>query len=141
MLEVQLDTRAGFYDFYRDLALEVLENAAGWPEAGAARRPRAQRFDPEDFDPAWRSTIMQLAASDGVTVEAGNEVMHEGCVVDLDLATVRRGDRTVRLVDDARASADEVANALATQGQRVVRALATETAVAARVLAALEREE
>ncbi|MGQ0594226.1 MAG: penicillin acylase family protein, partial [Gammaproteobacteria bacterium] len=41
MLTLQLDTRGGFYDFYRDLALWVLgetDATRDWPEAGAVRR-------------------------------------------------------------------------------------------------------
>ena len=102
--------------------------------------PQVQSFDPEDFDPAWRSTMMQLAGADGVTVEPGNEVMDEGRVVDLDLATIRSEGRTVRLVDDARPNADEVADALAKNGHRVLRARADEKDVVARILAALEEQ-
>jgi hypothetical protein len=64
--------------------------------------------------------------------------MSEGRVIDLDLATIRRAGRSVRLVDDARASADEVANTLAAQGHRVVRARASESDLLTRILAALE---
>jgi ATP-dependent helicase YprA (DUF1998 family)/very-short-patch-repair endonuclease len=104
----------------------------------AAPQPAAHGFDPEDFDAAWRPLMIQLAAADGVVVEPGNEVMSDGRVIDLDLATLRKGRRTVRLVDDARASADKVANALAAQGYRVLRARVNEPDALARILAALE---
>ncbi|MGH8588728.1 MAG: penicillin acylase family protein, partial [Gammaproteobacteria bacterium] len=47
MLALQLDTRAGFYDFYRDIALWVLgeiDATRDWPEAGAVRRA-LERWD------------------------------------------------------------------------------------------------
>jgi very-short-patch-repair endonuclease len=106
--------------------------------AVAPETAEATGFDPENFDAAWRPLMTQLAAADGLVIEPGNEVMSEGRVIDLDLATLRRAGRTVRLVDDARASADEVANALAAEGQYVLRARANEPDVLARILAALE---
>ena len=47
MLALQLDTRAAFYDFYRDVALGVLREidaTRDWPEAGAVRRA-LERWD------------------------------------------------------------------------------------------------
>jgi penicillin G amidase len=44
MLALQLDTRAAFYDFYRDLALEALNAPRDWPDAGAVRRA-LERWD------------------------------------------------------------------------------------------------
>ncbi len=111
---------------------------AAEPDPVVAAESRAPRFELDDFEPEWRSTMMQLAESEGVAVEPGNEVMYSGRVLDLDLATVHRGNRTVRLVDDVRASASEVANALANQGHRVVRGQATESTFVSRVLAALD---
>jgi len=98
----------------------------------------ADAFDPDDFDLAWREPLAQLAGSDGVTVEPGNEVMHEGRVVDLDLATVTREGRSVRLVDDSQATAEAVANALAGQGHQVLRVRADEADLVDRILTALE---
>ena len=95
-------------------------------------------FDPEDFDASWRSVMIRLAAAEDVSVEPGNEVMDGGRVVDLDLATVRKGERTVRLVDDGKATADDVANALAKQGYRLLRVRSDEPDVVARILVELE---
>ena len=100
--------------------------------------PATDAFDPDDFDAAWREPLAQLASSDGVTVEPGDEVMHEGRVVDLDLATVTREGRSVRLVDDAQATAEAVANALASQGHQVLRVRADEADLVDRILSALE---
>jgi penicillin G amidase len=47
MLALQLDTRAAFYDFYRDLALGVLREidaSRDWPDASAVRRA-LERWD------------------------------------------------------------------------------------------------
>ena len=60
-------------------------------------------FDPEDFDTSWRAVVTRLAATVDVSVEPGNEVMDGGRVVDLDLAAVCKGERTVRLVDGRQA--------------------------------------
>ncbi|HHH31786.1 MAG TPA: DEAD/DEAH box helicase [Polyangiaceae bacterium] len=108
------------------------------PPAPAPSQNAEDVFDPEDFDAAWRPVMSSLAATEGVSVEPGDEVMDGGRVVDLDLATVRKGERTLRLVDDAKTTADDVANALAGQGHRVLRARADEQDTVARILAALE---
>ncbi len=47
MLALQLDVGAGFYDFYRELALGLLQNSGAtyaWPEAGELRRA-LERWD------------------------------------------------------------------------------------------------
>lgn len=98
----------------------------------------SEDFDPEDFDEEWREGLKELAGHEGVTVEPGDEVMRGGRVVDLDLATVRRGEETLRLVDDARPTAEEVANALAEQKHRVLRVRPDEAGWVDRVLRALE---
>ena len=108
------------------------------PPAPAPSQNAEDVFDPEDFDAAWRPVMSSLAATEGVSVEPGDEVMDGGRVVDLDLATVRKAERTLRLVDDAKTTADDVANALAEQGHRVLRARADEQDAVARILAALE---
>ncbi|MCK9462853.1 MAG: DEAD/DEAH box helicase [Proteobacteria bacterium] len=97
-------------------------------------------FDPRDYGEEWRPLMESLTSSDGVTVEPGEEVMHEGRVVDLDLATVRKGNRSLRLVDDARSSADAVTHALSSVGCRVMRVRPNELDLTARVLAALGSE-
>ena len=97
----------------------------------------AEALDLEDFDGPWRETMKVLAATDGVTVEPGDEVMEDGRVVDLDLATVSKGGTAVRLVDDGRSTADDVARALAAQGNRVIRGHAGQPDLVDRILAAL----
>ena len=99
--------------------------------------PPADAFDPEDFDARWRDVMKKLAAEQGVTVEPGDEVMAGGRVVDLDLATVRKGAKTLRLVDSEQPTADTVADALESQGHRVLRATSQETDLVERILAAL----
>ena len=94
-------------------------------------------FEPEHFDIDWRETMQELASTDGVTVEPGDEVMEDERVIDLDLATVSKDGTTVRLVDDGRSTADAVAQALAVQGHRVLRAHAEERNLLDRILAAL----
>ena len=81
--------------------------------------------------------MQELASTDGVTVEPGDEVMEDERVIDLDLATVSKDGTTVRLVDDGRSTADAVAQALAVQGHRVLRAHAEERNLLDRILAAL----
>jgi hypothetical protein len=63
--------------------------------------------------------------------------MHGGRVIDQYLATVSRGDRTVRLVDLDAPAAAKVARALEAQGERVLRARASMPDLVARVDAAL----
>lgn len=77
-------------------------------------------FDPEDFDEAWRPLMSQLAAAEGLTVDPGRDVMKGGRVVDMDLATIGRADRTLRLVDTDRSSAVPVAEALRSSGESVL---------------------
>ena len=105
----------------------------------ASAPPSDEGFDPKDYDAAWSGVMGSLASAEGVTVEAGREVMEDGRVVDLDLATVRKGDHTLRLVDDAQPTADTVAQTLANQGHRVLRVNAEEPGLVERVLAALEK--
>ena len=92
----------------------------------------------EDFNKEWRPVVAALAAADGVTVEPGDEVMKGGRVVDLDLATIHKGERSVRLVDDAKSTADDVASALIEQGIQVLRVRAGEPDIVAQILAGLE---
>jgi ATP-dependent helicase YprA (DUF1998 family)/very-short-patch-repair endonuclease len=95
-------------------------------------------FATEDFDDRWHPVLTGLAAVAGITITPGNEVMKGGRVIDLDLATVCRGVRTVRLVDLATANARAVATALEEQGHRVVRLKAEMADAVERVVAALE---
>lgn len=95
-------------------------------------------FDPDDFDDRWHATLARLAAIDGLAIAPGDEVMKGGRSIDLDLATVTRGERSVRLVDLATAHARAVAAALEEQGHRVVRLKADMTDIVERVVAALE---
>ena len=62
----------------------------------------------------------ELAALGDVTVEPGRDVMKGGRVVDMDLATVYRGERCVRLVDAGETSAEAVAAALLAEGANVL---------------------
>lgn len=105
-----------------------------WPGDGLGVDSRVL----EDFNAEWRPVVAALAASDGVTVEPGDEVMQGGRVVDLDLATVHKGTQALRLVDDSRSTSSDVASALLSQGHRALRVRASEPDVVARVLAALE---
>jgi ATP-dependent helicase YprA (DUF1998 family)/very-short-patch-repair endonuclease len=95
-------------------------------------------FDPDDFDDRWHEALAKLAAVEGVTITPGDEVMKGGRAIDLDLATITRGERTVRLVDLSTTNARAVAAALEEQGHRVVRLKADMTDIFERVVAALE---
>lgn len=82
--------------------------------------PPPPALDLSDFDPPWQPLMRELAAA-GFVVTPGEDVTENGRVVDLDLATVRRGDRTVRLVDLGAPQAARVARALEAQGHTVLR--------------------
>jgi hypothetical protein len=71
------------------------------------------------------------------TIAGGEEVMQGGRVIDQYLASLSRGDRTVRLVDLDAPAAAKVARALEAQGERVLRARASMPDLVARVDAAL----
>ena len=107
------------------------------PQPGA-ESAEAVGFDPEDFDAPWRAVLGELAETDGVVVEPGEEVMAEGRVVDLDLATISKDGIALRLVDDQRATASEVAEALESQGLHVLRVSVSEKGLRGRILEALE---
>jgi hypothetical protein len=96
----------------------------------------APALDLDLFEPAWHAALQALAAA-GLTVAGGEEVMHGGRVIDQYLATLSRGDRTVRLVDLDAPAAAKVARALEAQGERVLRARASMADLVARVDAAL----
>ena len=101
---------------------------------GAENEPS---FDPEDFDEGWRPLMERLAAVEGLTVDPGRDVMEEGSVVDMDLATIGWDGRTVRLVDGDRSSAVAVAEALSGTGESVLTLRAGADANFDAVLAAL----
>ncbi|MCP5056574.1 MAG: DEAD/DEAH box helicase [bacterium] len=114
----------------------------GTPSAATEPIPApvaSDEFDPEDFDATWRELLSDLAAEPGITVEAGEEVMQDGRVVDLDLATVRRGESVLRLVDGTRASAERVAQALGSQGHRVESVYPDEPDLLQKVISALDQ--
>lgn len=100
--------------------------------------PTPLAFDPTDFDDRWHDVLANLAQIDGVTIAPGDEVMKGGRVIDLDLATITRSARSVRLVDLASANARAVAAALEEQGHRVLRLRADMQDIVERVVAALE---
>ena len=79
-----------------------------------------ETFDPEDFDEKWRPLMERLAAVEGLAVAPGRDVMRDGRVVDMDLATIGRDGRTLRLVDGDRSSAVSVADALRRSGESVL---------------------
>ena len=77
-------------------------------------------FDPEDFDEEWRPLLERLTAVEGLMVEPARDVMKDGRVLDMDLATLSRDGRTLRLVDGDRSSALSVADALRSRGENVL---------------------
>ncbi len=113
--------------------------AEATPVAAAPAAPApAPTFDPDDYDERWHAHLQSLSLAPDLHIAPGEEVMRAGRAIDLDLATVRRGDRAVRLVDLDAPQARAVAAALEEQGHRVVRVRADMPDVVARVLAALE---
>jgi very-short-patch-repair endonuclease len=100
---------------------------------------QASSFAPEDFDPSWREVFGLLADQAGITIEAGEEVMANGRVVDLDLATVTRGECSLHLVDATKASAEEVEGVLKTQGHRVMHVQPDDTNLLDQILTALDQ--
>jgi len=100
--------------------------------------PPPPTFDPDDFDDRWHAALGKLAQIEGVSIAPGDEVMKGGRTIDLDLATITRGARGVRLVDLATPNARAVVAALQEQGHRVVPLKADMVDVVERVVAALE---
>ena len=96
-------------------------------------------YDPEDYDPKWHSLLGALAADDDVSVTSGEEVMRDGKVVGLDLATIRRGAASVRLVDRDQPQADAIAEALTAQGVLCLVIRATDEDARSRIWAGLAR--
>jgi very-short-patch-repair endonuclease len=106
------------------------------PIASPAPQPEPPRpiFDASLYDDRWHASLRALVESPGVAVEPGEEVMRGGRAIDLDLATVRLGDRALKLVDLDGANARPVASALEEQGHRVLRVRADMPDVVERVL-------
>jgi ATP-dependent helicase YprA (DUF1998 family)/very-short-patch-repair endonuclease len=127
------------FDRYPSVFGAATADADEAPSAGPSAPEPAAAFDPEDFDERWHSALTALAAMPGIAIAPGDEVMKAGRTIDLDLATVTRGERSVRLVDMGRTNARAVASALEEQGHAVVRLRADMGDVVARVVAALER--
>ncbi|MBZ0238284.1 MAG: DEAD/DEAH box helicase [Deltaproteobacteria bacterium] len=101
--------------------------------------PPPPAFDPDDFDDRWHDTLARLAQIEGVVITPGDEVMRGGRAIDLDLATITRGEHSVRLVDLATPNARAVMSALQEQGHRVVPLRADMPDIVERIIAALER--
>lgn len=95
-------------------------------------------FDPTDFEEEWRELMTRLADTPEVEVEPGEEVMSQGRVVDLDLATVRKGDRVLRLLDESKPTSDRVRSALVEQGAKVLFCRPDTPDLFARILAQLD---
>src|SRR5262249_28726968 len=114
---------------------QAIEAAA--PPAPSAP-PAPPPFDPDDYDARWHAALAALAAEPGVVLTPGEEVTRGGRVLDLDLATVTRRDRSAHLVALDTPLARDVGSALEAQGVRVVRVRADMPDVVARVVAALE---
>ncbi len=114
-------------------AIEVAPTPNPEPDPGPV-----PTFDPSDYDERWHGHLTELARTPDLALSPGDEVMRGGRAIDLDLATVTRGARTIRLVDLDTPSARSVAGALEEQGHRVVRVRADMTDFVERVLAALE---
>ena len=105
-----------------------------WPEAKA-------EYDAEslaDFDLQWRSLMTALDREEDLSVEPGDEVMQGGRSVDLDLATIRRGEACLHLVDATKDSAEAVAAALESQRFRVLRVRPDEPELFSKIIAAVE---
>ena len=111
-------------------------SSPGAPEDEPPPPPPA--FDPDDFDDRWHDALARLAQVQRVVIAPGDEVMRGGRTIDLDLATITRGKRAVRIVDLATPNARAVTSALQEQGHRVVPLRADMPDVVERILAALE---
>lgn len=72
------------------------------------------------FEAEWHPLIEALAATDGVSVDAGGDVQRGGRVVGMDVAVVARDGRQVRIVSSADPNASDIAAALGEQGHTVV---------------------
>lgn len=73
-------------------------------------------LDLDLFDEEWHPLIQALADTDGLSVDAGGDVLRDGRVVGMDVAVVDRNDRQVRIVAAEDPKAAEIAAALAQQG-------------------------
>ncbi len=105
-----------------------------WPEAKTEDDARAL----PDFDLQWRGLMAAIDKMDGISVDPGDDVMADDRVVGLDLATVRRGERCLRLVDDTKQPAEQVSSALESQGHRVMRIRPDEPDLFDKIISALE---
>lgn len=111
---------AAIFQRYPTLFGRPRATASTETERGDSATSDTPVFDPDDFDEPWQPLMGQLAALDDVTVEPGRDVMRGGRVVDMDLATVCRGERCVRLVDAGETSAEAVVAALLAEGANVL---------------------
>jgi hypothetical protein len=120
-----------------EAVLRQYSSLFGVPDAAvveaAATTEEADAFDPEDYDADWRDTLVSLIEQ-GVTVEPGEEVMSDERVVDLSLAVVKKGNKTLHLVDDKKPSAEAVTAALTVAGQDFLRVGSDDPEVVTRVM-------
>lgn len=99
-----------------------------------------QRYDPDDFDEEWHPLLDALTAHADLEIEPGSEVMKEGRVLDLDLATIHMDGQTIRLVDGRRPTAAELHALLLEEGEKVLLVMPDQTGVDVEILNALRSE-
>ena len=104
----------------------------------ATTAPPAAQLDLDCFTARWHAPLERLAATAGVVIHPGEEVVEQGRVVDQYLARIVRGDGAAYLVDNEESSAATVAAALRGQGHRVLRVRADMADLVSRILAAFE---
>lgn len=85
--------------------------------------PKAEpipRVDLEDFDEPWHPVIAALLEAEGVAIEAGGEVAKGGRVVGEYVMLIRRGGKTVHVVDADERSAAKCVAGLSLQGKGAI---------------------
>ncbi len=97
-------------------------------------------FDPDDYDDTWQNPLKTLAELDGILVEPGDEVMAAGRVVDLTVACIRKGERSLDLIDAEGESASQLMAALKAAGRRAISLRPTEDGLVEKILESLEAD-
>jgi hypothetical protein len=78
------------------------------------------KLDLDLFDPMWHPLILSLTNHKGITVEAGGDVIQDGCVVGDFLAELTLNGAVLRLIDASHPAVEVVGQSLQSQGYSVL---------------------
>ena len=115
---------------------EPLEHPPSTREAA----PEPEVLDLDLFDEPWHVHVLALANQEGISVEAGGDVMDSGQVVGMTVAVVSRGGLHLHILDADTEGVAQARKALEAEGHRALELKAANMDSLQQVLTVLEAE-